>query len=176
MSYSIFDSDIVEDETTKKLQDKANMPPIATKEMAEQAAAIANKYPTLPPGAVVGAARLNISPDDPRLQQIVIQDSIIKEEEGFGALKTAGKFAKEKGKAGLRGLFLGFQSAWEEGLPEKVRYLEARQQGMSHEEATAASETELFVPALKGGDIGTGIFLGSTDPTTTDEYKNLVDS
>ena len=176
MSYSIFDSDIVEDETTKKLQDKANMPPIATKEMAEQAAAIANRYPTLPAGAVVGAARLNISPDDPRLQQIVIQDSIIKEEEGYGALKTAGKFAKEKGKAGLRGLFLGFQSAWEEGLPEKVRYLEARQQGMSHEEAKAASETELFVPALKGGDIGTGIFLGSTDPTTTDEYKNLVES
>ena len=176
MSYSIFDSDIVEDETTKKLQDKANMPPVATKEMAEQAAAIANRYPTLPAGAVVGAARLNISPDDPRLQQIVIQDSIIKEEEGYGALKTAGKFAKEKGKAGLRGLFLGFQSAWEEGLPEKVRYLEARQQGMSHEEATAASETELFMPALKGGDIGTGIFLGSTDPTTTDEYKNLVES
>ena len=88
MSYSIFDSDIVEDETTKKLQDKANMPPIATKEMAEQAAAIANRYPTLPAGAVVGAARLNISPDDPRLQQIVIQDSIIKEEEGYEHSET----------------------------------------------------------------------------------------
>ena len=47
MSYSIFDSDIVEDETTKKLQDKANMPPVATKEMAEQAAAIANRYLSL---------------------------------------------------------------------------------------------------------------------------------
>ena len=81
MSYSIFDSDVVEDETTIKLQDK-NLKPTATKEMAIQAAAIANKYPTLPAGAVVGAARLNISPDDPRLAQIVMQDSIIKEEEG----------------------------------------------------------------------------------------------
>ena len=175
MSYSIFDSDVVEDETTIKLQAK-NLKPTATIEMAKQAAAIANRYPTLPAGAVVGAVRLNISPDDPRLAQIVMQDSIIKEEEGYGALKTAGAFAKDKGKAGLRGLFLGFQSAWEEGLPEKVRYLEARQQGMTHAEAKEASETELFMPALKGGDIGSGIFLGSTDPTTTDEYKNLIES
>ena len=177
MSYSIFDSDIADDEEARKQQDKVNKPSIATKEMAEQAAAISDKYPTLPAGAVVGAARLNISPDDPRLKQIVIQDSIIKEEEGFGAVKTATNFAKEKAKSGLRGLFLGFQSAWEEGLPEKVRYLEARQQGMSHEEASAAAETELFKAGITGkGDLGDGLFLGSTDPTTTDEYKNLIES
>ena len=177
MSYSIFDSDIADDEEARKQQDKVNKPSIATKEMAEQAAAISDKYPTLPAGAVVGAARLNISPDDPRLKQIVIQDSIIKEEEGFGAVKTATNFVKEKAKSGLRGLFLGFQSAWEEGLPEKVRYLEARQQGMSHEEASAAAETELFKAGITGkGDLGDGLFLGSTDPTTTDEYKNLIES
>ena len=177
MSFSIFDGDIADDDIARKEQDKRNTPSTINKEMAQQAASIANKYPTLPAGAVVGAARLNISPDDPRLKQIVIQDSILKEEEGFGAVKTAGNFAKEKGKAGLRGLFLGFQSAWEEGLPEKVRYLEARQQGMTHEEATEASETELFKAGITGkGDLGDGLFLGSTDPTTTDEYKNLVES
>jgi len=177
MSYSIFDGDIADDVEARKQQDKLNTPSPVTKEMAQQAAAIANRYPTLPAGAVVGAARLNISPDDPRLKQIVIQDSIIKEEEGMGAIKTASKFVKEKAKSGLRNLFLGFQSAWEEGLPEQVRYLEARQQGMTHEEARAAAETELFKAGITGkGDLGDGLFLGSTDPTTTDEYKNLVNS
>jgi hypothetical protein len=177
MSFSIFDGDIANDNIAREQEDKKLKPSPVNKEMAQQAAAISNKYPTLPAGAVVGAARLNISPDDPRLKQIVIQNSIIKDEEGFGALKTAGKFAKEKGKAGLRGLFLGFQSAWEEGLPEKVRYLEARQQGMTPEEAKEASETELFKAGITGkGDLGDGLFLGSTDPTTTDEYKNLVES
>ena len=94
MSYSIFDGDIADDDIARKQQDKINTPSTINKEMAQQAAAIANKYPTLPAGAVVGAARLNISPEDPRLQQIVIQDSILKEEEGYGAVKTAGKFAK----------------------------------------------------------------------------------
>ena len=157
MSYSIFDGDIADDVEARKQQDKLNTPSPVTKEMAQQAAAIANRYPTLPAGAVVGAARLNISPDDPRLKQIVIQDSIIKEEEGMGAIKTASKFVKEKAKSGLRNLFLGFQSAWEEGLPEQVRYLEARQQGMTHEEARAAAETELFVAGITGkGDLGDG--------------------
>jgi len=48
---------------------------------------------------------------------------------------------------------------------------------MTPEEAKAASETELFKAGITGkGDLGDGLFLGSTDPTTTDEYKNLVES
>jgi len=63
MSYSIFDGDIADDDIARKQQDKINTPSTINKEMAQQAAAIANKYPTLPAGAVVGAARVNISPE-----------------------------------------------------------------------------------------------------------------
>ena len=55
MSFSIFDGDIADDDIARKEQDKRNTPSTINKEMAQQAASIANKYPTLPAGAVVGA-------------------------------------------------------------------------------------------------------------------------
>jgi len=182
MSYSIFDSDFVEDSQATELLKNDKTPSTVTKEQALLAQNIVTKYPTINASILEGAVKLNISPDDPRLSQVIMRDSIIKEEEGKGALKSAGLYAKEKSKSGLRGLFFGFQALWEEGAPRAVRYLEARQQGMSHEEASKASSASLFGAALEAKeagreiDLGEGLFLGSTDPTQTEEYKNLVAS
>jgi len=182
MSYSIFDSDFVEDSQASELVKNDKTPSSVTKEQGLLAQNIITKYPTIGPSVLEGAVKLNISPDDPRLEQVVMRESFIKEEEGKGAVKSAGIFAKEKAKSGLRGLFLGFQGLWEEGAPRFVRYLEAKQQGMSDEEAREASSASLFGAALeakqagKDIDLGEGLFLGSTDPTQTEEYKNLVAS
>lgn len=182
MSYSIFDSDNVEDSQTTELVKNDKTPSTVTKEQAQLAQNIVTKYPTINASVLEGAVKLNISPDDPRLEQVVMRESIIKDEEGNGAIKSAGIFAKEKAKSGLKGLFLGFQGLWEEGAPRVVRYLEAKQQGMSDEEAREASKASLFGAAIeakqagKDIDLGEGLFLGSTDPTQTEEYKNLVAS
>ena len=182
MSYSIFDSDNVEDSQTIELVKNDKTPSTVTKEQAQLAQNIVTKYPTINASVLEGAVKLNISPDDPRLEQVVMRESIIKDEEGNGAIKSAGIFAKEKAKSGLKGLFLGFQGLWEEGAPRVVRYLEAKQQGMSDEEAREASKASLFGAAIeakeagKDIDLGEGLFLGSTDPTQTEEYKNLVAS
>ena len=180
MSYSTFDAaDFVDDSATQRAIAKSKAPSQVTQDMANRASAIVKKYPTISKGSLVGAVKLGISDEDPRLRQIVLQESIAKEREGFGALKSA---IGDKAKSMSRGLFLGFQNLWEAGAARGVRYLEGRQQGMSHKEAKGKSKSSLLdmkAQAEAEGrevDLGTGWFLGSTDPTQTDEYKNLVQS
>ena len=180
MSYSTFDAaDFVDDSATQRAIAKSKAPSQVTQDMANRASAIVKKYPTISKGSLVGAVKLGISDEDPRLRQIVLQESIAKEREGFGALRQS---ITNKSKSMSRGLFLGFQNLWEAGAARGVRYLEGRQQGMSHKEARDKSKSSLLdmkaqaEAAGKEVDLGTGWFLGSTDPTQTDEYKNLVQS
>ena len=85
MSYSIFDSDNVEDSQTTELVKNDKTPSTVTKEQAQLAQNIVTKYPTINASVLEGAVKLNISPDDPRLEQVVMRESIIKDEEGNGA-------------------------------------------------------------------------------------------
>ena len=176
MSYSIFDAASFQDDSaTKKAINQAVAPTTIKPEDAKRASAIINKYPTISKGSLVGAVKLGISQDDPRLKQIVMKESLLKEENGFDKLKDARRRS-------VRGAFIGFQNLWEMAAPRGVRYLEGRQQGMSHDEArnkskaTLLGEIDSAKAAGKDIDLGQGWFLGSTDPTQTDEYKNLLQS
>ena len=176
MSYSVFDAASFQDDSeTKRAISKAVAPSSVNQEQAQRASAIIKRFPTISKGSLVGAVKLGIAADDPRLQQIVMKESILKEEEGEGKLKSAIRRS-------VRGTFIGFQNLWEMALPRGVRYLEGRQQGMSHEEASQKSKATLLgeidtaKAAGKDIDLGQGWFLGSTDPTQTSEYKNLLAS
>jgi len=178
MAYSTFDAaSFADDSATERAIQKSVAPTQATQAMANQASAIVKKYPTISKGSLVGAVKLGISDNDPRLGQIVLKESLAKEESGYSKLKKA---IAVKSKSGSRSLFLGFQNLWEAGAARGVRYLEGRQQGMTHDEAKGKSKSSLLdmkaqaEAAGKEVDLGTGWFLGSTDPTQTDEYKNML--
>ena len=180
MAYSTFDAaSFADDSATERAIQKSIAPTQATQAMANQASAIVKKYPTISKGSLVGAVKLGISDNDPRLQQIVLKESLAKEQNGYSKLREAIS-VKEKAKGASRGLFLGFQNLWEAGATRGVRYLEGRQQGMTHDEAKGKSKSSLLdmkaqaEAAGKEVDLGTGWFLGSTDPTQTDEYKNML--
>ena len=84
MSYSIFDAASFQDDSaTKKAINQAVAPTTIKPEDAKRASAIINKYPTISKGSLVGAVKLGISQDDPRLKQIVMKESLLKEENGF---------------------------------------------------------------------------------------------
>lgn len=170
MSYSIYDpAGFVEDSETLRTLSLSKKPREATRDEANRASSIVAKYPTISSGSLVGAVKMGISDEDPRLKQIVLQETIAREEESWGALKSA-----------TRKSFMGFQNLWELGAARGVRYLEGRQQGMSHEEASQLSYASFYdikqksIESGRGIDEGTGWFLGGTDPTTTPEYKNLL--
>ena len=128
MSYSVFDAASFQDDSeTKRAINKAVAPSSVNQEQAQRASAIVKRYPTISKGSLVGAVKLGIAADDPRLQQIVMKESIQKEDDGEGKLKSAIRRS-------VRGAFIGFQNLWEMAAPRGVRYLEGRQQGMSHEE------------------------------------------
>ena len=174
MSYSTYDpSGLVEDSETIRTQSKAKAPTKVTINEANRASAIVAKYPTISAGSLVGAVKLNINDNDPRLKQIVLQETITREEGSWGALKSAGKGA-------IRETFVGFQNLWEMAAPRGVRYLEGRQQGMDHAEARDLSSASFYDireqarESGRGEDLGTGWVIGGTDPTTTPEYKNLL--
>jgi len=180
MAYSTFDAaSFADDSATERAIQKSVAPTQATQAMANQASAIIKRFPTISKGSLVGAVKLGISDNDPRLGQIVLKESLAKEQNGFSKLREAIS-VKEKAKSASRGLFLGFQNLWEAGLPRGARYLEGRQQGMTHDEAKDKSKASLLdmkaqaEAAGKEVDLGTGWFLGSTDPTQTDEYKNML--
>ncbi len=174
MSYSTFDASSFQDDSeTKRAISKAVAPSSVNQEQANLASAIVKRYPTISKGSLVGAVKLGIAEDDPRLGQIVMKESVLKEENGFEKLKDATRRA-------VRGAFIGFQNLWESGAPRGVRYLEGRQQGLTHDEAAKLSKATLLgeidsaKAAGKDLDLGEGWFLGTTDPTQTDEYKNLL--
>lgn len=180
MAYSTFDAaSFADDSATERAIQKSLAPTQATQAMANQASSIIKRYPTISKGSLVGAVKLGISDDDPRLGQIVLKESLNKEENGFSKLREAIS-VKERAKGASRGLFLGFQNLWEAGAARGVRYLEGRQQGLTHDEAKGKSKSSLLdmkaqaEAAGKEVDLGTGWFLGSTDPTQTDEYKNML--
>ena len=173
MAYSTFDAaSFADDSATERAIQKSVAPTQATQAMANQASAIIKRFPTISKGSLVGAVKLGISDNDPRLGQIVLKEALNKEENGYAKLKKA---IGVKAKSGSRGLFLGFQNLWEAGAARGVRYLEGRQQGMTHDEAKGKSKSSLLdmkaqaEAAGKEVDLGTGWFLGSTDPTQTDE-------
>ena len=180
MAYSTFDAaSFADDSATERAIQKSVAPTQATQAMANQASAIVKRFPTISKGSLVGAVKLGISDNDPRLGQIVLKESLATEQNGFSKLREAIS-VKEKAKSASRGLFLGFQNLWEAGAARGVRYLEGRQQGMTHDEAKGKSKSSLLdmkaqaEAAGKEVDLGTGWFLGSTDPTQTDEYKNML--
>tara|TARA_R100001530_G_scaffold136336_1_gene116531 strand:+ start:954 stop:5714 length:4761 start_codon:yes stop_codon:yes gene_type:complete len=170
MSYSTYDpAEFVEDSQTLRTLSIYKAPTEATRDEANRASSIVAKYPTISSGSLVGAVKMGISDEDPRLKQIVLQEVIAREDASWNPLKSA-----------IRKTFMGFQNLWELGAARGVRYLEGRQQGMSHEEASQLSYASFYdikekaIESGRGIDEGTGWFLGGTDPTTTPEYKNLL--
>ena len=79
MSYSVFDAASFQDDSeTKRAISKAVAPSSVNQEQAQRASAIVKRYPTISKGSLVGAVKLGIAADDPRLQQIVMKESVLK--------------------------------------------------------------------------------------------------
>lgn len=176
--YGITDEDLFDDDEVQQAQKKYNRKPQVTPEQAVRAAALANKYPNISPSVIVGYTNLGLDIDDPRLNEIIVKDYLNKETSNKLLKKTSWNNASDYIKAPFRYLFAGFQGAWEEGAPRAVRYLEARQQGQSHEEAKKNSYVGLLGGLKQGVDVelGSGIFPSATEVENLEEYQNLINN
>lgn len=176
--YGIYDEDLYDDDQVQITQKKYNTKPQVTPEQAARAAALVNKYPNISPSVVVGYTNLGLDIDDPRLEEIITKDYLGKEEANNLLKKTSWNNTSDYVKAPFRYLFAGFQGIWEEGAPRAVRYLEARQQGQSHEEAKKNSYVGLLGGLKQGVDVelGSGIFPSATEVENVEEYQNMINN
>ena len=176
-TYGINDEDLFDDDQVVQAQRKYNRKVSVTQEQADYASNLVTQYPNLSPSLVVGMTKLGLDVNDPKVQEILLKDYFVKQEPNNTLKESLWEKTKEKIKEPFRYAFAGFQAAWEGGAPRLVRYLEARQQGQSHQEARKNTYTGLGAALLKdgfGAELGTGILPGITDIEETDEYKNLI--
>ena len=176
-TYGIYDEDLYDDDQVVQAQRKYNRKVSVTQEQADYASNLVTQYPNLSPSLVVGLTKLGLDVNDPKVQEILLKDYFAKQEPNNTLKESLWEKTKEKIKEPFRYAFAGFQAAWEGGAPRLVRYLEARQQGQSHQEARKNTYTGLGAALLKdgfGAELGTGILPGITDIEETDEYKNLI--
>lgn len=176
-TYGIYDEDLYDDDQVVQAQRKYNRKVSVTQEQADYASNLVTQYPNLSPSLVVGLTKLGLDVNDPKVQEILLKDYFVKQEPNNTLKESLWEKTKEKIKEPFRYAFAGFQAAWEGGAPRLVRYLEARQQGQSHQEARKNTYTGLGAALLKdgfGAELGTGILPGITDIEETDEYKNLI--
>ena len=176
-TYGIYDEDLYDDSQVVQAKRKYNKQVSVTQEQADYASNLVTQYPNLSPSVVVGLSKLGVDVNDPKVQEILLKDYFTKQGENNKLKESLWEKTKEKIKEPFRYAFAGFQAAWEGGAPRLVRYLEARQQGQSHEEARKNTYTGLGAALLKDGldaELGTGILPGITDIEETDEYKNLI--
>ena len=176
-TYGIYDEDLYDDDQVVQAQRKYNRKVSVTQEQADYASNLVTQYPNLSPSVVVGLSKLGVDVNDPKVQEILLKDYFAKQGENNKLKKSLWEKTTEKIKEPFRYAFAGFQAAWEGGAPRLVRYLEARQQGQSHEEARKNTYTGLGAALLKdgfGAELGTGILPGITNIEETDEYKNLI--
>ena len=178
-TYGIYDENLFEDDDIKQAQRKYNRKSKVTKEKAQYASNFVKTYPNVSPSLLVGFTELGLDVNDPKVKEIVLKDYFVKENSYNNLKESLYDRAKEQGKRVARYGFAGFQGIWEGSLPRLVRYLEARQQGQSHEEARKKSRTELGANLLKQGldaELGSGIFPAANDIENTEEYKNLLNN
>jgi hypothetical protein len=176
-TYGIYDEDLYDDDQVVQAQRKYNRQVSVTQEQADYASNLVTQYPNLSPSLVVGMTKLGLDVNDPKVQEILLKDYFAKQESNNRLKESIWDKTKDKIKEPFRYAFAGFQAAWEGGAPRLVRYLEARQQGQSHQEARKNTYTGLGAALLKeglGAELGTGILPGITDVEETDEYKNLI--
>src|SRR5210317_1268636 len=176
-TYGINDEDLYDDDQVVQAQRKYNRQVSVTQEQADYASNLVTQYPNLSPSLVVGMTKLGLDVNDPKVQEILLKDYFAKQESNNTLKESIWDKTKDKIKEPFRYAFAGFQAAWEGGAPRLVRYLEARQQGQSHQEARKNTYTGLGAALLKeglGAELGTGILPGITDVEETDEYKNLI--
>ena len=197
-----FDDDLFDDNFQQELKTKQDVSPVVSQEEAERAASIANAYPNLPGSVIAAAAKLGIGFNDNRLTDIAKKIEL-QRETAFDKIKRFvgenplaqqvqnNRFFQVIGspidnvlKPLLRGGVAGLQDAYELGSPAIARAKELQEQnpGMSYEEAYKKAtqgtiRTPKITQAIQSGDnfdLGRGWLMLDTDPSDTDEYKQLV--
>lgn len=178
-TYGIYDEDLYNDQQVNQAKRKYNKQVSVTQEQADYASNLVTQYPSLSPSVVVGLTKLGLDVSDPKVQEILLKDYFTTQDSNNKLKQSVWEKTKDNIKSPFRYAFAGFQAAWEGGAPRLARYLEARQQGQSHEEAKDNTYTGLGATLLKEGlstELGTGILPGISNIEETDEFKNLINN